>query len=122
MMGVYDGTMSIGELSARTGASVRALRYYEQHRLLDARRTSAGHRRFSEDAVETVRRVRLFLEAGLPLAVVSQIMPCFIDDGERLDACVSEYLRDHLGGVQARIDELDKQQMTVARLQRLVVA
>lgn len=122
MGGIYDGTIGIGELSDRTGASVRALRYYEQRDLLDAQRTSAGHRRFSQDAVETVRRIRLFLEAGLPLAVVSQIVPCFVDEGARLDACVSEYLRDHLDDVRARIDELDQQQMTLVRLQQLMVA
>ena len=31
--------MQIGELSARTGASVRMLRYYEEQGLLEPRRT-----------------------------------------------------------------------------------
>ncbi|WP_447589450.1 MerR family transcriptional regulator [Microbacterium lacticum] len=117
-----DGTLSIGELSARTGVSVRALRYYEQHDLLDAERTSTGNRRFHPDAVEAVRRIRLFLDAGLPLTVVSQVMPCFVHDGARLHACVADYLHDHMDTVRERIEALDEQRDTIERLQRLVVA
>lgn len=120
MAGLYDNTISIGELSERTGVSVRALRYYEQHGLLAAVRTSAGQRRFEPGAAETVRRIRLFLDAGLPLSVVSQVIACFVDDGSRLHACVAEYLRDHMAHVRARVEELDQQRSTVRRLQQLI--
>lgn len=119
--GLSNEIISIGELSERTGVSVRALRYYEQHGLLTALRTGAGHRRFDPDAAETVRRIRMFLDAGLPLTVVSQIMPCFVDDGAQLDACVAEYLHDHMDAVRVRIEELDEQRDTIERLQQLVV-
>ncbi len=33
-MNPYDDTLSIGALADRTGASVRSLRDYEQHRLI----------------------------------------------------------------------------------------
>lgn len=122
MAGLGENTIGIGELSGRTRISVRALRYYEQHGLLTAERDGTGHRRFRPDAVETVRRIRLFLDAGLPLAVVAQVMPCFVDDGARLHGCVAEYLHDHLGAVRQRIEELDEQRGTIERLQRLVVA
>lgn len=121
MAGLYDDTISIGELSARTGVSVRALRYYEQHDLLPAVRTSTRHRRFHPDTTETVRRIRMFLDAGLPLVVVSQVIACFIDDGARLHACVADYLRDHMDMVRERIEELDRQRDTITRLQQLVV-
>jgi len=122
MPGLYDDTIPIGELSDRTGVSVRALRYYDQNDLLNAVRTSAGHRRFRPADVESVRRIRLLLNAGLPLAVVSQVIPCFLDDGARLHACVSDYLRAHLQTVQARMEALDEQQGTIRLLQQLVVA
>jgi DNA-binding transcriptional MerR regulator len=120
MVGPHHDTISIGDLSARTGVSVRALRYYEQHDLLPAVRTSAGHRRFSPDTTEMVRRIRMLLDAGLPLTVVARIMPCFVDQGARLHACVAEYLRDHMDNVTERIAELDSQRDTVQRLQQLV--
>ncbi len=120
MAGLDDNMISIGELSERTGVSVRALRYYEQHDLLAAVRTSAGQRRFEPGAAETVRRIRLFLDAGLPLAVVSQVMACFVDDGARLHACVADYLRDHMNHVRERIQELDRQRSTIRQLQQLI--
>ena len=39
--------MQIGELSARTGASVRMLRYYEEQGLLEPRRTGSGYRDYA---------------------------------------------------------------------------
>lgn len=124
MPGLYDDTIPpIGELSERTGVSVRALRYYEQNDLLNAVRTRAGHRRFPLADIESVRRIRLLLDAGLPLAVVSQVIPCFLDDGARLHACVSDYLRAHMETVQARMEALDEQRGGTTRLlQQLVVA
>ncbi|EIV94672.1 MerR family transcriptional regulator [Frankia sp. QA3] len=118
----YDGTVGIGELARRTGASVRSLRYYEQHGLLRATRTAAGHRRFGADATETVRRIRMLLDGGLPLAIVAKIMPCFTEEGARLDACVADYLREHMDTVRDRMHILDRQQHTIARLQELIVA
>ncbi|WP_220347289.1 MerR family transcriptional regulator [Microbacterium bovistercoris] len=115
----YDA-ITIGELSARTGVSVRALRHYEQNGLIAAVRTTAGHRRFAPTAVEDVRRIRLFLDAGMPLAVVARVVECFVDDGVHLHACVADALREHLDVVQQRIDDLDDQRRTLNRLQELV--
>lgn len=122
MSDVVYGTLSIGELSARTGASVRSLRHYEQQGLLPAVRTNAGHRRFATDTVETVRRIRMLLDGGLPLVMVAKILPCFADEGVRLDACVADYLRDHLHVVLERLGELDRQRESIGHLQRLVDA
>lgn len=36
--------MRIGEVAAATGVSVRSLRYYEEQELLEAERSSGGHR------------------------------------------------------------------------------
>lgn len=36
--------MRIGEVAAKAGVSVRALRYYEEQDLLDASRSSGGQR------------------------------------------------------------------------------
>ena len=47
--------MLIGQLAARTGLSVRTLRFYADAGVLtEAGRTPAGYRRFGPDAVEWV--------------------------------------------------------------------
>ena len=99
---------------------MRSLRYYEEHGLLPAERSRAGHRRFRIDDIETVRRIRLLLEAGLPLAVVAQVMPCFGDDGRRLNSCVAAYLRDQIDIIRIRMHGLEVQRDAVERLQQLV--
>lgn len=122
-MGVTgEETMPIGVLSERTGVSVRALRHYEQARLLHPDRTSAGHRRFRAADVESVRRIRLLLRAGLPLTVIAQILPCFIHEGSHLDACVANYLQNHLATVSARIKALDDQQNATSVLLEQLIA
>lgn len=113
--------ISIGVLSERTGVSVRALRYYEQNGLLVAARTAAGHRCFPREAVESVRRIRLFLDAGLPIAAVAQLLTCFDDDGKRLHSCVARILRDRMDIVQERMEQLDQQRGTIERLRQLIV-
>ncbi len=115
-----DGALSIGQLAELTGASVRSLRYYEQHRLLCADRTSSGHRRFPPEAVQSARRIRMLLHGGLPLAVVAKILPCFADEGTALDPCVTDYLREHLTLVRGRMAELDRQRGALEEIQRLV--
>jgi DNA-binding transcriptional MerR regulator len=49
----------IGQLAARTGYSVRTIRFYEQSGLLPApSRTPAGYRSYDQDAVTRLRFVR----------------------------------------------------------------
>lgn len=68
--------MRIGELSERTGVSVRSLRYYEEQGLLSPARTPSGYRRFTEDDVTTVRRIGSLLAAGLNTRKIVRILPC----------------------------------------------
>jgi DNA-binding transcriptional MerR regulator len=100
--------MKIGELSARTGASVRALRYYEERGLLRPARGANGYRDYGEPAVRAVRRIQLLLAAGLPSPVVAELLPCVA--GEEILACDCPEVLDALAEQRARltasIDEL----------------
>ena len=69
-------TVRIGELAAQTGASVRALRYYEEQGLLSAERSASAQRVYSRDAVERVRLLRRLYEAGLNSATIGSLLPC----------------------------------------------
>ncbi|MGW5644126.1 MerR family transcriptional regulator [Saccharopolyspora sp. NPDC003752] len=68
--------MRIGELSRRTGASERALRYYEQQGLLTAARTPGGHREYAESDVGKVALVQRLIGAGVSSAKMAEIFPC----------------------------------------------
>lgn len=118
---VSERTLGIGELSRLTGASVRSLRHYEARGVLAADRTATGRRRFRPEDVETVRRIRLLLEAGLPLAIIEKMLPCFHDTGATLGACVQEYLSEHRRAVRERLAQLEAQKSTLRRLESLLV-
>ncbi|MEV5822802.1 MerR family transcriptional regulator [Micromonospora harpali] len=67
--------MRIGELSRRTGASVRALRHYENEGLLRPGRCSNGYRVYEDDAVDLVRQIRTMIDSGLPIRIIRDVLP-----------------------------------------------
>jgi DNA-binding transcriptional MerR regulator len=67
--------MRIGEVAARTGATVEALRYYEREGLLPApARSSAGMRRFRPDVVGRLRFAKQAQAAGLTLRDMKELV------------------------------------------------
>lgn len=98
--------MLIGELAARTGASRRSLRYYDQQGLLPAARTENGYRRYDEAAVGVVARIRALLAGGLSVEAIRTVLPCTLDAAPTVEACdaVLSTLRSQL---QRLDDELD---------------
>ncbi|MGW3388168.1 MerR family transcriptional regulator [Streptomyces cinereoruber] len=94
--------MRIGELSRRTGVSERLLRYYEEQGLLRPERRPSGYRAYAEGDVDTVRRIRGLLAAGLNTATIATILPCLRDDDERLVPTCPDLLAD-LAGERERI-------------------
>ncbi|MET7323130.1 MerR family transcriptional regulator [Streptomyces sp. NPDC005549] len=96
--------MRIGELAARTGVSVRALRYYEEQELLVAERSRSGQRQYPESAVDHVRLIRQLYAAGLSSRTIVELMPYAVDGRatpELLDRLSTERER-----VEGRITEL----------------
>jgi MerR family redox-sensitive transcriptional activator SoxR len=68
--------MRIGELAEATGATVRAIRYYEEQGLLRPERTASGQRVYDRDAVDEVRWIRAMLENGLPSRAIAKLRRC----------------------------------------------
>ena len=59
--------MTIGELSARSGVSASALRFYERQGLIAAQRTSGNQRRYPGVTLRRVALVQAGKAAGIPL-------------------------------------------------------
>ncbi|MEU6789563.1 MerR family transcriptional regulator [Nonomuraea angiospora] len=68
--------MRIGELAARSGVSVRALRYYEEQGLLEADRSESGQRRYPEPAADRVQLIQMLYSAGLSSRTIAELLPC----------------------------------------------
>ncbi len=101
-------TTSISELAREHGISPAALRLYEARGLLDARHVTRGpngYRRYSALASERVRLVRLGQLVGFGLEEMATTLAHW-DDGRMPATTKKRVLRDQLGRVRARIDEL----------------
>ncbi|WP_345752011.1 MerR family transcriptional regulator [Microbacterium rhizophilus] len=109
--------MRIGELSERTGASVRSLRYYEQQGLMTSERTPSGQRTFHADAVERVRLIQLLLAAGLSSPRILEMMPC-IHSGTTTRA-QRRMLEGERLRIEERIAELESARERLSRVIRI---
>jgi MerR family transcriptional regulator/heat shock protein HspR len=57
-----------------SGTAIQNLRVYERRGLVSPERTEGGTRRYSEDDVERLVRIRELLDAGLNLAGVDRVL------------------------------------------------
>lgn len=104
--------MRIGELSRRTGVSIRMLRYYEEQGLLRPARTESGYRVYSEADVDQVGRIRCMISSALPSHLVAPVLQAL--HGEQLEYPVSaaecpallKLLDEQLETINGRIENL----------------
>lgn len=66
----------IGELSEKTGASTRSLRYYERKGIIFGERLENGYRDFDEAQAERVRTAQFYLGVGISTDMVARILNC----------------------------------------------
>ena len=98
--------LRIGEVAARAGVSVRALRYYEEQGLLEAERSPSGQRRYADSAVDRVRLVQQLYAAGLTSKDVLEVLPC-VHTGIATPAMLAR-LVEQRDGIDRQIAELTR--------------
>ncbi|MEO2217061.1 MerR family transcriptional regulator [Chromobacterium vaccinii] len=107
--------MRIGELSRRSGVSVRMLRYYEEQGVLQPYRTASGYREYSLEAEDALRGIALLRAAGLTLDVVRQLLPC-LQSRSHFTPCdkLRLVLVEELAALDARIAALSESRLLLA--------
>jgi len=100
--------LTIGELSARSGAAVSALRYYESLGLLTSTRTSGGQRRYARAALRRVAVVQAAQRVGLSLAEVGEAMAFLPVDQAPGKAEWARLSRSWRSRLDVRIAELER--------------
>ncbi|MFG2667173.1 redox-sensitive transcriptional activator SoxR [Streptomyces sp. NPDC048387] len=66
--------LTVGQLSARSGAAVSALHFYETKGLISSRRTPGNQRRYARETLRRVAFVRAAQRVGIPLASIREAL------------------------------------------------
>ena len=87
--------LTIGQLAAYAGVTVRAVRHYHQIGLLsEPERDASGYRRYGARAVVSLIKIRTLANAGVPLSQIGQMLRAddstFAEAVERIDSHLSE--------------------------------
>ena len=108
------GELTVGQLSARSGAAVSTLHFYEQRGLIHSRRTAGNQRRYSRDTLRRVAFVRAAQRVGMPLKDIAAALAALPDgrvptrgDWATLSATWRAALNDRIERLQRLRDNLD---------------
>lgn len=102
--------LTIGQLAAYAGVTVRAVRHYHAVGLLaEPERDSSGYRRYRADAVSELVKIRTLAAAGVPLSRVRELIVA--DDAEF--ACAVDQIDRRL---RAEIAERQQHRRRIAAL------
>ena len=70
-----SSTLTISQLAAHVGVTVRAVRHYHARGLLrEPPRDASGYRRYGAEAVVDLIRIKTLADAGVPLARIQQLL------------------------------------------------
>lgn len=112
--------MKIGELSRRSGVSIRMLRYYEAQGLLKPHRTGSGYRIYSALDEQTVERIKLLGAAGMTLATIRLFAPCIRGEGPVFEPCdeLRTTLSEQLRLIDQKTEKLEQNRRMLERFMR----
>src|SRR5271154_6930514 len=87
--------LTIGQLAAYAGVTVRAVRHYHQIGLLpEPERDASGYRRYGATAVGALINLRPLANAGVPLSQIGQMLeaaaPAFAEAVQKIDSPLRE--------------------------------
>jgi DNA-binding transcriptional MerR regulator len=102
--------LTIGQLAACAGVTIRAVRHYHQRGLLpEPERDASGYRRYTAQAVVDLIRIRTLAEGGVPLARIDELLHArpdqFVAAVTDIDRALAERI-DELVAHRRRLGEL----------------
>jgi DNA-binding transcriptional MerR regulator len=102
--------ITIGQLAAYAGVTIKAVRHYHQHGLLEEPpRDSSGYRRYGAEHAIDLIKIKTLAEAGVPLARIRELLAA---DPDQFAAPIAEIDRILAG----RATELLRTRERIARL------
>lgn len=106
--------LTIGDLAARTGLAVSAIRFYETHGIVAPVRNSGGHRRYGRHDIRRLSFVMAAQSMGFPLGEIAdhlRDLPAHKApskaDWSRISKIFQEKIDDRIANLQDIRDKLD---------------
>lgn len=101
--------LTISQLAAYAGVTVRAVRHYHAKGLLpEPERDHSGYRRYDAGAVVELIRIKTLAEAGVPLSRVSELLVAGDDEFAAAVGDIDRRLRAEIRELQAHRDRIAK--------------
>jgi DNA-binding transcriptional MerR regulator len=108
--------LTIGEVSQRTGASVRSIRHYDENDLLASVRASNGYRMFPEKAVTQVKQIQRMIATGFTIDDIRGFPDCMLlIEGARSCDQISDVQRQRLEAIDRQIADLERRRARLIR-------
>ncbi len=101
-------TISIGEISERTGLAVSAIRYYEDQNLVMPERNAGGQRRFLRSDIRRISFVMAAQRFGFTIAEIREQLQKLPEGRTPTKKDWSKISRSFRGKLDARIEALTK--------------
>ncbi|WP_412989877.1 MerR family transcriptional regulator [Pediococcus siamensis] len=107
-------TYAIGQVAAKMGLTVEAIRYYDHAGLLPfIKRDAGGRRRFTEDNIQLMQMILDLKKAGVPIKEIAHFVSWRLDGDDSLGERYN-FLNQHEKVLQ---DEIAKLERSLAYLQ-----
>jgi DNA-binding transcriptional MerR regulator len=102
--------ITIGQLAAYAGVTIKAVRHYHQRGLLEEPpRDASGYRRYSAEHAIQLLKIKTLADAGVPLAHIKELLTA---DPDRFTAAIAEIDQN----LQERAEELRRTRERLGQL------
>jgi MerR family copper efflux transcriptional regulator len=113
-----NGSMTIGEVAARTGVPPKTIRFYEETGIIaHPNRDENSYRTYSDVDVQTLRFIAHARSLGFSLKEVGELLSLY-RDRRRASKDVKRLALSHVANLDRKIAELTKIRNTIADLAR----
>ena len=109
-------SLRIGELAAKAGVGIEAIRFYEREGLLpEPPRTASGYRQYPGEAVARLRFIQRAKELGFSLKEISELISLRLD-GRASAAKVRTRAEARMRDIDEKIRDLDRMRDALSQL------
>ena len=115
-MASTPSSWSIGEAAHASGVKLETIRYYERIDLLpEPPRNRSGYRVYAREHVDRLSFIRRARAIGLSLDRIRELL-ALSSDARKPCASVDQLIRDHIGAIEQKIDDLTRLHRELSRL------